>query len=213
MNFIFRRDAYAFVQLLSFLMPLTGYLIDIAYQTSPAGFIIFTLAGIFLFVWAHVRHKKTKGKDDSRAIDWISKGCTLQIAGSHREAVIAFTRASELEPGTVLTYFARGRSYFELGSLDQAIKDFNSAIELNPKFLEAYDKRGLCHVGLGNHEQAIKDFDSAIEINPKFAVAYHNRSGAYKMLGNLEQSIKDAQAAAKLGYQGTRDILKSKNDE
>jgi tetratricopeptide (TPR) repeat protein len=210
MNFIFRRDAYAFVQLLSFLMPLTGYLIDIAYQTSPLGFIICTIAGIILFIWAYVQHKKTEGKEDSRAIDWITKGCTLQITGSHREAIIAFTRARELEPGTALTYFALGRSYFELGSMGQAIQDFNRAIELNPTFIEAYDKRGLCHEGLGNHEQAIKDFDSAIEINPKYALAYHNRSGAYKMLGNPEQSMRDAEAAARLGYQGAQHILNSK---
>jgi tetratricopeptide (TPR) repeat protein len=209
MNFIFRRDVYGFLQLLSLLMPLTGYIIDVTYQTSPGGFITMTLAGVIFFLWAHVQQKKTKDKKDTRAIDWISKGCTFQIAGSHQEAVIAFTKACELEPRTALTYFARGRSYFELGNLDQAIKDFDRAIELNPKFIEAYDRRGLCHAKLGKHELAVQDFDKAIDLNPHYAVAYNHRIASYEMLGNYELSMRDVQAAAKSGNEKTQNPLKS----
>ncbi len=210
MKFLFRRDVYLFVQLFSLLMPLFGYMIDSSYHTSPAGFIVFTLLGIILFVWSHGRHKKTKDKTEIRAVDWISKGCTLQIAGSHQEAILSFTRACELEPGAVLSYFARGRSYLELGNIEQAIKDFDMAIELSPNFVEAYDKRGTCYARFGNHEQAVKDFDKAIELNPKFAMAYINRAASYEVLGNHEQSIKDIQRAARTGHQEAKNILKSK---
>jgi tetratricopeptide (TPR) repeat protein len=210
MKFSFGRNAYVFVQLFSLLMPLFGYMIDSAYHTGPAGFIVFTLLGIILFIWSYGRYKKTKDKTEMRAVDWISKGCTLQIAGSHQEAILAFTRASELEPGAVLAYFARGRSYWELGNIDQAIKDFDTAIGLSPNFVEAYDRRGLCYARSGNHEQAVKDFDKAIEINPKFAMAYINRGTSYEMLGNHGQSIKDIQTAARTGHQEARNILKSK---
>lgn len=191
-------------------MPLLGYIIDSAYHTSPAGFIVFTLLGILIFVWSHTRNKKTKGKSEMRSVDWISKGCTLQIAGSHQEAVLAFTQASELEPGAALAYFARGRSYWELGNLEQAIKDFDTAIGLSPNFVEAYDRRGLCYARSGNHEQAVRDFDKAIELNPKYAMAYINRGASYEVLGNREQSIRDIQTAARTGHQEAKNILKSK---
>jgi tetratricopeptide (TPR) repeat protein len=213
MKFSFRRDAYLFVQLFSLLMPLFGYMIDSSYHTGPAGFIVFTLLGIILFVWSHGRRKKTKDKTEMRAVDWIGKGCTLQISGSHQEAILAFTRACELEPGAVLAYFARGRSYWELGNIEQAIKDFDMAIELSPNFVEAYDRRGLCHARSGNHEQALKDFDKAIELNPKFAMAYINRGTSYEMLGKHELSIKDIQAAARTGHHEAKHILKSKGIE
>ena len=191
-------------------MPLFGYMIDSSYHTGPAGFIVLTLLGIILFVWSHGRRKKTRDKTEMRAVDWIGKGCTLQISGSHQEAILAFTRACELEPGAVLAYFARGRSYWELGNIEQAIKDFEMAIELSPNFVEAYDRRGLCHARSGNHEQALKDFDKAIELNPKFAMAYINRGTSYEMLGKHELSIKDIQAAARTGHQEAKQILKSK---
>jgi tetratricopeptide (TPR) repeat protein len=208
MDFFSQRGLYGFAQIISLLMPLTGYIIDFKYKTSPAGFITMTLAGIILFVWAHTQHKKNKDNKDSRAIDWISKGCTFQIAGCHREAVIAFSKACELEPRTVLTYFARGRSYFELGNLDLAIKDFDKAIELNPKFIEAYDMRGLCLAKLGKHDQAVQDFDKAITLNPKFGMAYNHRSASQEILGNHEQSVRDAQEAAGLGNGKTQNHLK-----
>jgi tetratricopeptide (TPR) repeat protein len=207
------RHAYVFVQLFSLLMPLLGYMIDSAYHTGPAGFVVLTLLGIILFIWGHGRQKKTKDKAEMRAVDWISKGCILQIAGSHQEAIIAFTRACELEPGAVLAYFARGRSYWELGNTDQAIKDFDMAIGLSPKFVEAYDKRGLCYARVGNQEQAVTDFDKAIELNPKFAMSYINRGTAYEKLGKHELSIKDIKAAAKLGHEEAMKILKSKGIE
>ncbi|HYA12877.1 MAG TPA: tetratricopeptide repeat protein [Syntrophales bacterium] len=210
MKFSFRQNAYAFVQLFSLLMPLFGYMIDSAYRTAPAGFIVFTLLGILIFVWSYTRHKKTKGKSEMRAVDWISKGCTLQIAGSHQEAILAFTMASELEPGAALAYFARGRSYWELGNIEQAIKDFDTAIGLSPNFVEAYDRRGLCYARTGKHEQAVKDFDKAIELNHKYAMAYINRGASYEVLGNREQSIKDIQNAARTGLQEAKNILKSK---
>ena len=113
MKFLFRQNAFVFIQLFSLLMPLFGYMIDSAYHTSPAGFIVFTLFGITVFVWSRGRHKKSKDKTEIRAVDWISKGCTLQIAGSHQEAILAFAKACELEPRAVLAYFARARSYCE----------------------------------------------------------------------------------------------------
>lgn len=213
MKLLSQRHVYLYIQLLSFLMPLSGYIIDSQFHTGPTGFIILTLAGVALFTWSYIRQKKATNSKELRAVDWISTGCTMQIAGNHEEAIIAFTRACELEPEAVLTYFARGRSYWELGALDQAIKDFDSAIELNPKFAEAYDKRGTCYSTLGNHEKAVKDFDTAIELNVKFAAAYINRGTVYGMLGNREQEILDIQAAARLGYKAAQNLLKSKGVE
>jgi len=209
----FRRNIYFYIQLVSFLMPLSGYIIDSQYQTSPTGFITFTLVGAAIFAWSYIRQKKAHDDKELRAIDWISKGCTMQIAGNHEEAIIAFTKACEIEPGAVLAYFARGRSYWELGTADQAIKDFDRVIELNPKFAEAYDKRGTCYTKLGNHEQAIKDFNMAIEVNAKFAAAYINRGTVYGMLGNRDQEILDIQTAARLGYKAAQNLLKSKGIE
>jgi len=209
----YSRNVYIVLQIVSFLMPLSGYMIDVKYQTSPASFIVCTIIGLTLFIWSYIHYKKTDDKKELRAVDWIGKGCTMQIAGNHQEAIMAFTKACELEAGLVLAYYARGRSYAELGNLDQAIRDFNKAIELNPKFIEAFDTRGLCYTKLENPAKAIEDFNKAIALNSKFAVAYKNRGAAYGMMGNHEQEIIDIQAAARLGLKTAQTILQSKEIE
>jgi len=213
MKLLSRSDPYVYVQLFALFVPFYGYLIDLNYQTGYVGFIVGTLFGIILFIWGHIRHKKAKNKKEPRAIDWISKGCMLQIDGNHTEAIMDFTKACDLEPEAVLAYFARGRSYLELGHFEQAMKDFDRAVELNPGFVEAYDKRGLCYMKSGYHEEALKDFDMAIELNSKFAEGYINRGSVYEMLGNHELSIKDIQTAAKLGNVEAQNLLKSKGIE
>lgn len=210
MKILSQRSLYIYLQLCSLVMPLIGYIIDDKYRTWPLSFIIFLLIGIVMFIWSHIRYKNADDKKEMRAVDWIGKGCTMQIAGNHREAIIAFTKACELEAGVVLAYYARGRSYWELGNVDQAIKDFGKTIELNPKFVEAYDKRGLCFVQTGNPAKAIEDFNKAIALNSKYAAAYCNRGVAYGMMGNHEQEIMDTQAAARLGLEAAQTLLKSK---
>lgn len=209
----YSRNVYIILQVVSFLMPLSGYMIDVKYQTSPASFIVCTIIGLTLFIWSYIHYKKADDKKELRAVDWIGKGCTMQIAGNHQEAIMAFTKACELEAGLVLAYYARGRSYSELGNLDQAIGDFNKTIELNPKFIEAYDTRGLCYTKLENPAKAIEDFNKAIALNSKFAVAYKNRGAAYGMMGNQKQEIIDTQAAARLGLKTAQTFLQSKGIE
>jgi len=205
-----QRKVYVYLQLFSLVMPLLGYIMDDKYKTWPISFITFMLIGIVIFIWSHIRHKKADDTKDMRAVDWIGKGCTMQIAGNHQEAIIAFTKACESGSGVVLAYYARGRSYWELGNVDQATKDFNKAIELNPKFVEAYDKRGLCYVKSGNPAKAIEDFNKAIMLNSKYAIAFRNRGVAHGMMGNHEQEITDNQAAARLGLEAAQTFLKSK---
>ena len=213
MRLLFQRDVYIYILLLALIMPLFGYLTDIVYHTGPVGFVVCTLIGIILFIWSFSEYRKAKVEKEPRAVDWISKGCTFQIAGNHQEAIIAFTRAFEKESNAAVAYYARGRSYWELGNMNQAIKDFDRAIELNPKFVEAYERRGVSYARIDKHEQAIKDFDKAIELNPKLAVAYSNRGAVHERLGNREQAMKDAQAAAKWGHEGAQKLLKEKGIE
>ena len=57
---------------------------------------------------------------------------------------------------------------------------------------------------------AVKDYNDALNISPQHAISYHNRGVAYLRLGRNGEAIKDFQAAAKLGFKGSQDYLKSK---
>jgi tetratricopeptide (TPR) repeat protein len=66
---------------------------------------------------------------------------------------------------------------------------------------------------LGNYREAIGDYNKALSINPKYAEIYNNRAFVYLRLGNTNQAIEDLKTAARLGYKGAQNALRSKGME
>ncbi|MGZ3592372.1 MAG: tetratricopeptide repeat protein [Syntrophales bacterium] len=129
--------------------------------------------------------------------------------GSVEKSISALTEAINIYPETE-SYLKRGNAYIRLGNYKQAISDYDRAIEINPNYVKAYINRGNTYINLGNYKQAISDYDRAIEINPNYAFVYYNRSLCYANLGNQKQAIEDLKTAARLGYKGAQDLLRSK---
>ena len=61
-----------------------------------------------------------------------SRGFVYNNKGEYHKAIIAFTKAIELDPSLALAYNNRGWAYIELGQYEQAIADYDKAIELDP---------------------------------------------------------------------------------
>ncbi|MGZ3607884.1 MAG: tetratricopeptide repeat protein, partial [Syntrophales bacterium] len=129
--------------------------------------------------------------------------------GRVEKSISALTEAINIYPETE-SYLKRGNAYIRLGNYKQAISDYDRAIEINPNYVKAYINRGNTYINLGNYKQAISDYDRAIEINPNYAFVYYNRSLCYANLGNQKQAIEDLKTAARLGYKGAQDLLRSK---
>jgi Flp pilus assembly protein TadD len=66
---------------------------------------------------------------------------------------------------------------------------------------------------LGNYQQAINDYNKVVELNPQYAAAYHNRGIAYARIGNTQQAMENFKIAARLGFKGAQDILRSNGIE
>ncbi len=97
-----------------------------------------------------------------------SQGIFYNEKGEYEKAVVAFTKAIELDPSFALAYSNRGWVHIKLGEYEQAITDCSKAIELNPSLASAYNSRGWAYTELGQYEQAINDYNKAIELDPGF---------------------------------------------
>jgi tetratricopeptide (TPR) repeat protein len=129
------------------------------------------------------------------ATDWFERGMNEK----GHEAIKAFSRAIELDPGYVMAYIFRGFKFSSLRYFQMAVKDFDKAIELDPKAELAYGSRGTIYLNiLGNYQQAIKDFDRCIELVPGYKPHYIRRGQAYFKIGNYQQAIKDFDRAIKV---------------
>jgi len=95
-----------------------------------------------------------------------NQGIVYNNEGEYHKAIVAFTKAVELDPSLAIAYSNRGWAYIELGQYEHAITDCNKAIEIDPSLAIAYSNRGWAYIELGQYEQAITDYDRAVELDP-----------------------------------------------
>src|ERR1035437_3588439 len=65
------------------------------------------------------------------------------VLKQYEEALTAFDRAIELDPGVSDFYYSRGSVYADLGMNQEALADFNHSIQLDPNRAATYNDRGV----------------------------------------------------------------------
>ena len=116
------------------------------------------------------------------------------------KAIMACTKAIELNPELADAYLFRGAFYSDKGEFDRAIEDLNKGIDLKPNFASlAYNDRGTVYLKKEEFDKAIEDFNRAIELGPVFAAGvYRNRGIAYMDKGEFDKAIEDFNKAIDL---------------
>jgi tetratricopeptide (TPR) repeat protein len=137
-------------------------------------------------------------QEQDPSLDYTSQGLSHLKKGQIDDAVSAFNRAIELNPGNSVAYFSRGRAYYRQGKMDNAISDYNRAIEISPEFTAAYQNRGYAYYSIDNYEKAISDYDRAIAINPEDAETYNMRGIAYFKQDKIEKAVSDYNKALEI---------------
>ncbi|MEA2027480.1 MAG: tetratricopeptide repeat protein [Campylobacterota bacterium] len=108
----------------------------------------------------------------------------------YNKAIIAYTRAIEINPKKDEAYYNIGIAYYSLKEYNKAIIAYTKAIEINPKDDEAYYNMGSAYYNLKEYNKAIIAYTKAIEINPKDDGAYNNMGIAYYYLGKFDKAIE-----------------------
>jgi tetratricopeptide (TPR) repeat protein len=132
------------------------------------------------------------------AYEYFIRGVELQNNKSMNQAVIAYSKAIELDPRYAVAYYNRGLAYYDLKQYDKSIQDNNRAIELKPNYALAYNSRGLAYYNLKQYEKSLQDYNRALVLNPNSATAYISRGLAYNRLKQYDRAIKDFNWAIEL---------------
>lgn len=105
------------------------------------------------------------------AATWIEKGNTLEERGIHTEAVKAYTKAIEHDPGCADAYLKRGTALFSdrKSNCTESLTDLTEAIKLAPENADAYYQRGIVNHYMINNEQARADMKTAAALGHKGA--------------------------------------------
>ena len=101
------------------------------------------------------------------AEDWLEKGYSFQISNQYDEAIMAYTKALDINPRLAEAYSNRGLAWCGKGNYDSAIADYNRALEINPRDADAYCGRGFAWAMKGDLWQASADARKGLSLNPK----------------------------------------------
>jgi serine/threonine protein kinase len=132
------------------------------------------------------------------ALQWFQEGNRYFSRRRYKDAILAYSRAINMDPRHADAYHNRGLSYWYLQQYEQAIHDYSQLIALNYQDADVYNNRGVAYQHLQQYEQAISDFDQAITLNPKYARAYYNRGLTYRELEQYQQAKSDLDQAIAL---------------
>ena len=129
---------------------------------------------------------------------WFAEGATALEEGDNETAVIAYTKAIEIDPKSAETLNARGVAFLRMHRTSLALKDFSSAIDLSPAVPKYYGNRALVYGDKNEHSRSIADLTKAIDLDPRSPSWYRQRSEAYQSHGNDALSQADTIKAERL---------------
>jgi serine/threonine protein kinase/tetratricopeptide (TPR) repeat protein len=102
------------------------------------------------------------------------KGVCAYRLGQYEDALVAFSAAVALAPGTAACFYNRGRAYAELGHLDRALQDYDHALRLDPALAPVALSRAELRCRQQRYDDALADVELARRSGIGAAVAsYH----------------------------------------
>jgi arylsulfatase A-like enzyme/Flp pilus assembly protein TadD len=124
----------------------------------------------------------------------------LGVAHTHTrefdKAVLAFTRALELDPDYAVAHNNLGMVYLSqaiflkvTAPLEQAVVSFQAAARLNPDYASPWNGLGIVFRLRGEQEQSAVAMERALEIDPEFRDARYNLALVYLSLGEKSKAL------------------------
>ncbi len=130
------------------------------------------------------------------------KGVQYILSNDHDQAIEEFTRAVQLDSGTVETYIALGNLYRSKGDIDRAIRIRRNII-LRPSIDERLRNRALFDLGLdyrkgGFLDRALRTFTELLQKEPSNLDALRETEKIYEDLKDWENAFDTRQRIARL---------------
>jgi tetratricopeptide (TPR) repeat protein len=136
-----------------------------------------------------LRTPETKEDEPEGAEDWFERGNELEEV-SPEEAMAAFRRALEIDPGLADAHVNLGRLLHERGEAAAAERHYRLALAARPEDATAAFNLGVALQDLGRLADAAAAYERALEIDRKLADAHYNLAGLYERLGQPEAAFR-----------------------
>jgi tetratricopeptide (TPR) repeat protein len=123
------------------------------------------------------------------ADDYLKRGEALVNQKRYSEALIAFKKATLMNPQFSEAWYQQGNTLARLKQYAEAVEAYNQAIELQPDKYETWYNRGNVLVRIKDYETALESFDKALEIQPDDYEAWHNRGTLLRKFHRYQEAL------------------------
>jgi tetratricopeptide (TPR) repeat protein len=165
--------------------------------------------------------------EEDKALCWNGLGNAYRCLNDYTNAVAAYQKAAQLDPGTAgirdragdfqTTKRPRdaqgwndlGELFAKTGSTNEAIDAFQHAIQLEPGAGKAYGNLARSLVSQNKYQEAIPLYQKSIDLlddNKEKAAAWNRLGNVYRKLNDYDNAIKAYQKAVVLADEGV-DLL------
>ncbi|MDU4962497.1 MAG: tetratricopeptide repeat protein [Sporomusaceae bacterium] len=132
------------------------------------------------------------------AHDWAGKARLAWAQNRFKDAIEAYTRATELDAKNTEYLYQLAYAYSHNGNYEQAVGAITQAIALAPKNADYYAERAYSYIQMKNPQAALDDANQALALNSRNADFYAARGNAYALLGDYEAALADFQQCSLL---------------
>jgi predicted Zn-dependent protease len=134
---------------------------------------------------------------------WFQKGLELEETGAPvDEAVDAYRKVLELNPGAAGALVNLGTIYYRLRKFGEAEKHYLQAVEADPDYALAEFNLGNLYDEQGRLKEAFQHYRRALQLNPQYADAHFNLALLCERLGDPLKAVHHWKTYLKLDHSG-----------
>ncbi len=111
-----------------------------------------------------IKYKPPETREALSEMDWINKGLSLGSLKRHKEAILTFDRALEINAGSVNALIQKGSMLINLDLNEDALQCIDRALQLEISNWEALSLKGEALWKLKRHDEALSCFDGALAL-------------------------------------------------
>ena len=136
--------------------------------------------------------------DRQRDRDHARRADRHKRRGEFKQAIAAYDKQIELEPGDVEVLVARAEACYLDGQQDQALAGYDEVLRLNPDHAAALNNRGMIHMERESWGRALADLDEALRLDPLSPSLHVNRARIHLARENARRALDDLNNAVRL---------------
>ena len=137
--------------------------------------------------------------DEKQAELWFQRGLELEeSAAPVAEALEAYKKAVELNPGAAGALVNLGTIHYHLRKFKEATEYYQKAVDVDPRYALAHFNLGNLCDERGLIEDAFKHYETALKLSPDYADAHYNVALLCEQTGDYLKATRHWKAYLKV---------------